>query len=65
MKRALVLSALLCGSGASVFGVFDTNEQRQNALEALRGERDWRVFPVETVSRLAYQNSLRLEKDFA
>ena len=57
--------ALLCGSGASVFGVFDTNEQRQNAVEALRGERDWRVFSVETVSRLAYQNSLRLEKDFA
>jgi len=57
--------ALLSGSGASVFGIFDTNEQQQNALEALRGERDWRVFPVETVSRLAYQNSLRLEKDFA
>lgn len=57
--------ALLSGSGASVFGIFDTSERRQNAIEALRGEPNWRVFPVETVSRLAYQNSLRLEKDFA
>lgn len=57
--------ALLSGSGASVFGIFETSEKRQNAIEALRGEPDWRAFPVETVSRLAYQNSLRLEKDFA
>ena len=57
--------ALLSGSGASVFGIFDTNEQRQSAAEALHGEQDWRVFPVETVSRSAYQNFLGLEKDFA
>ncbi|MCY7344688.1 MAG: 4-(cytidine 5'-diphospho)-2-C-methyl-D-erythritol kinase [Pyrinomonadaceae bacterium] len=56
--------ALLSGSGASVFAVFDTNRQRQDALTALEIERNWRVFPVETVSRAVYQNSLRLEKDF-
>lgn len=57
--------ALLSGSGASVFGIFERSEQRQEAIEALRSEPNWRVFPVETVSRLEYQNSLRLEKDFA
>lgn len=52
--------ALLSGSGASVFGIYGTGEQRKKAAEALRGEqRDWRVFPVETVSGSAYQNSLR------
>jgi len=56
--------ALLSGSGASVFGIFETEEKRQNALEILRAD-DWRVFSAETVSRLVYQNSLRLDKDFA
>ncbi len=56
--------ALLSGSGASVFAVFDTKKQRQDAANALEIEQNWRVFPVETVARSAYQNSLRLEKDF-
>jgi 4-diphosphocytidyl-2-C-methyl-D-erythritol kinase len=56
--------ALLSGSGASVFGFFETNEQRQNALEFLQLE-NCRVFPTETVSRLAYQNFLGLDKYFA
>lgn len=57
--------ALLSGSGASVFAVFDTSEQRQTALDELSSKKDWRAFPVETVSRLAYQNSLRIDKSFA
>ncbi len=56
--------ALLSGSGASIFGFFDTNEQRQNALKFLQKE-NCRVFPAETISRLAYQNFLGLGKDFA
>ena len=56
--------ALLSGSGASVFGIFETDEQRRNALETLSAEKDWRVFPVKTVSRLAYRKSLGLDKDF-
>jgi 4-diphosphocytidyl-2-C-methyl-D-erythritol kinase len=58
-------SALLSGSGASVFGIFETDEQRQNTLKILSDEKSWRIFPAETVSRLAYQNFLELEKDFA
>lgn len=57
--------ALLSGSGASVFAFFETDEQRQSAVDALHSEQNWRVFPVTTVSRLAYQNSLRIDKNFA
>ncbi len=57
-------SALLSGSGASVFAIFDTNEQRQNALSELRSARDWRIFPTGTVSRADYQKSLDFEKHF-
>lgn len=56
--------ALLSGSGASVFGIFDTNEQRQNALKSLQ-RKNCRLFAAETVSRLAYQNFLGFGKDFA
>jgi len=56
--------ALMSGSGASVFGIFKTGEQRENALVALKSEKKWRVFPAETVSRPAYQKSLKLDKDF-
>jgi 4-diphosphocytidyl-2-C-methyl-D-erythritol kinase len=55
-------SALMSGSGASVFGIFDSYVQRQKALEALQNERNWRVFPVETISRAAYEKSLRFDK---
>jgi len=57
--------ALMSGSGASVFGIFDTNEERENALYVFQqSEREWRVFPTETISRSAYQKSLKLDKDF-
>jgi len=57
--------ALMSGSGASVFGIFKTSEKRENALDVLRrSEKKWRVFPAETVSRSAYQKSLKLDKDF-
>ena len=57
--RCQAKRALLSGSGASVFAVFDTDEQRQIAIKLLESESDWRVFPVETVSRSVYQSSLR------
>ncbi|CAA9382164.1 MAG: 4-diphosphocytidyl-2-C-methyl-D-erythritol kinase [uncultured Pyrinomonadaceae bacterium] len=55
--------SLLSGSGASVFGIFETDEERRNALELLQ-EENCRVFPVETISRLAYHNFLGFGKDF-
>ncbi len=52
--------ALLSGSGASVFAVFENKAQLQNASEALKPEQDWRKFIVRTISRREYRAFLRL-----
>lgn len=46
--------ALLAGSGSSVFGVFDDEALRDHALENLRCEAGWKVFPCHTLSRDDY-----------
>ena len=46
--------ALLAGSGSSVFGVFDDEAARDRALENLRCEAGWKVFPCHTLSRDDY-----------
>ncbi|NNF00001.1 MAG: 4-(cytidine 5'-diphospho)-2-C-methyl-D-erythritol kinase [Pyrinomonadaceae bacterium] len=51
--------ALMTGSGASVFGVFDNEETRQAAFESFSKEISTRIFAVETVSRAEYQEFLR------
>ncbi len=53
--------ALMSGSGASVFGVFETEEKRRHALKMMR-EKDWRVFSAETIAHAAYRKSVRLEE---
>ncbi len=53
-----VLTALLSGSGASVFGLFDTEETRQTAQKALENEFNWRSFAVATISRDEYREAL-------
>lgn len=51
--------ALMSGSGASVFGVFDNQTIRRAAFSELqKTERDWRVFSCETVSRAEYRQHL-------
>lgn len=52
--------ALLSGSGASVFAVFDDKEQLQRACSALKIEQDWRKFIVRTISRREYHNLLKI-----
>lgn len=52
--------ALMSGSGASVFGVFDNEETRQAALKALGEHTDWRSFAVAAVSRKEYREALGL-----
>jgi 4-diphosphocytidyl-2-C-methyl-D-erythritol kinase len=46
--------ALLAGSGASVFGVFDDETARNRAVANLRYEAGWKVFSCETLSRNEY-----------
>jgi len=64
-KKALIQagagSALLAGSGSSVFGIFDTCEGQQRALEEIRAESGWRMFPCVTLSRDEYHRQLGLE----
>ena len=52
--------ALLSGSGASVFAIFDSSLKRQKAFDKLQCERDWRVFEVKTVTRQEYRDRLNL-----
>ncbi|MFL6373957.1 MAG: 4-(cytidine 5'-diphospho)-2-C-methyl-D-erythritol kinase [Pyrinomonadaceae bacterium] len=62
VKRTLLeleaVKAVMSGSGASVFGIFDKQETRQAAIEALANERSWRKFAVSTVSRSEYRDML-------
>jgi 4-diphosphocytidyl-2-C-methyl-D-erythritol kinase len=69
VKRGLIESgasqALMCGSGASVFGIFDNEMVRQTAFARLREiESDWRIFPCKTISRSEYQVALAPCLDF-
>ncbi|HQU83025.1 MAG TPA: 4-(cytidine 5'-diphospho)-2-C-methyl-D-erythritol kinase [Pyrinomonadaceae bacterium] len=50
--------ALLSGSGASVFAIFDKQETRQATIKALETEKDWRMFAVAAVSRDEYRAAL-------
>ncbi|MBC7795965.1 MAG: hypothetical protein H7Z37_03725, partial [Pyrinomonadaceae bacterium] len=51
--------ALMSGSGASVFAIFDNETARQKAFISLRErEKSWRVSECETVSQTEYQQFL-------
>jgi 4-diphosphocytidyl-2-C-methyl-D-erythritol kinase len=54
LLQAGARSALLAGSGSSVFGIFDNREAQQRALEQIRAESGWRIFPCATLSREEY-----------
>lgn len=53
------LSALLSGSGASVFAIFDKEETRQTAQKAIETEKNWRSFAVAAISRREYREALK------
>ncbi len=46
--------ALLAGSGSSVFGIFDDEAARDQALRNLKCEPGWRVFSCHTLTRAEY-----------
>jgi 4-diphosphocytidyl-2-C-methyl-D-erythritol kinase len=62
VKRTLLqlgaINTAMSGSGASVFGIFDKQETRQAAIEALATEQSWRKFAVSTISRAEYRDAL-------
>lgn len=53
------LSALLSGSGASVFAIFDKEETRQTAQKAIEIEKNWRSSAVAAISRDEYREALK------
>jgi 4-diphosphocytidyl-2-C-methyl-D-erythritol kinase len=61
-KRALISrgarGALLAGSGASVFGIFDNGEAQERAADHLKREQGWRVFSCATLTREQYREAL-------
>ena len=65
VKRTLLelgaVNAMMSGSGASVFAVFDKEETRQATLKALDKEVNWRKFAVAAVSRDEYREAMGLK----
>ena len=51
-------SALLAGSGSSVFGVFDDEAARDRGLENLKSEAGWKLFACHTLSREEYSKAI-------
>jgi 4-diphosphocytidyl-2-C-methyl-D-erythritol kinase len=54
LRQAGARGALLSGSGSSVFGLFDNENERDRARASLRAEAGWQVFDCTTLSRSAY-----------
>lgn len=59
LLEAGAVQALMSGSGASVFGIFDTQETRQATLKAIDNEKNWRKFAVAAISRHEYREALK------
>jgi len=51
-------AALLAGSGAAVFGVFENKDAQERAIQAIELETGWRVFPCKTVGRSHYETAM-------
>lgn len=56
--RAGARSALLAGSGSAVFGIFDSGDAQERAIQAIELESGWRVFPCRTVGRSLYRSAM-------
>lgn len=58
LMKAGASAALLAGSGAAVFGVFDNKDARERAIQNIELETGWRVFPCSTVGRSHYRSAM-------
>jgi 4-diphosphocytidyl-2-C-methyl-D-erythritol kinase len=54
LLQAGALGALLAGSGSSVFGIFADREDQERAVNEIKLEAGWRIFPCVTVSQTEY-----------
>ncbi len=51
-------AALLAGSGSAVFGIFDSGDAQERAIQAIELEAGWRVFPCRTVGHNHYRSAM-------
>lgn len=58
LMKAGAQAALLAGSGAAVFGIFDSADAQERAIQAIELESGWRVFPCRTVGRSHYRSAM-------
>jgi len=58
LRESGALGVLLAGSGSSVLGIFADRETQQHALEKIRAEDGWRIFPCVTLSRDEYSRQM-------
>jgi 4-diphosphocytidyl-2-C-methyl-D-erythritol kinase len=58
LMKAGAEAALLAGSGAAVFGIFDSADAQERAIQAIELEAGWRVFPCRTVGRTHYRSAM-------
>jgi len=58
LLKAGARAALLAGSGAAVFGIFDNGDAQERAIQIVDLEPGWRVFPCRTVERSHYRAAL-------
>ena len=58
LMNAGASAALLAGSGAAVFGVFDNKDAQERAIQNIELETGWRVFPCSTVGRNHYRSAM-------
>jgi 4-diphosphocytidyl-2-C-methyl-D-erythritol kinase len=58
LLQAGASSALLAGSGSSVFGVFENQQAQHRAAYKIASEAGWRIFPCVTLSRNEYLREL-------
>jgi 4-diphosphocytidyl-2-C-methyl-D-erythritol kinase len=58
LVKAGARAALLAGSGAAVFGVFDNQDALARAIQNIELETGWRVFPCRTVGRSRYETAM-------
>ena len=57
LLRSGARAAALTGSGASVFGIFDSEQEQARAQAALRNETGWQVCACTTLARAEYSTA--------
>lgn len=58
LLKAGARAALLAGSGSAVFGILDSKNTQVRAIQAIKLEAGWRVFPCRTVGRDQYRSAM-------